>query len=219
MSKEFRFLPSGDVRLCAQSLGSPQDPALVLVMGATASMAWWPESLCEALARAGRFVIRFDHRDTGGSTTGGSSPAPYDIVDMANDVVAVLDAYGLERAHLVGMSLGALISQLVALRNSGRVASLTLISAEPLGGEPLPPPQMSQAFLDHFAGQDALDWSNAEAVSGFLEGIAKLSSSPRRGYDRVGTAERIAHAGADGRHARRLPTCQPSRRSGRMGSS
>lgn len=100
------------------------------------SMLGWPDGFCEALR-----VIRFDHRDTGGSTTIPPGEAGYTVEDMASDIVAVIEAYGLEAANLVGMSLGGLLSQIVAVDHPERVSSPTLIASEPLGwdGEPLPP--------------------------------------------------------------------------------
>ena len=76
MSEPFRTVANGEVRLCTQSFGHPDDPAILLVMGATASMMWWPDRLCREIAGAGRFVVRFDHRDTGASTTGAPGRMP-----------------------------------------------------------------------------------------------------------------------------------------------
>ena len=182
---------NGLVEICTEVFGDPGDPPVLLVMGATASMMWWPDRLCEALAGERRFVIRFDHRDTGASTTNPPGAAAYTVEDIANDVLAILDAYGLKSAHLVGMSLGAYVSQLLALRNPDRVARLTLIAAEPLGGEGAPGPAMSEKFLAHFATLDDIDWQDEQAVRAFLGRIAALSSSPARGVDRELTSERI----------------------------
>ncbi|MET0312202.1 MAG: alpha/beta hydrolase [Burkholderiaceae bacterium] len=190
--KSLREVRHGGVALCTQSFGSSTDPAIVLVMGATASMLWWPETLCRALADGGRFVIRFDHRDTGASTTAAPGEASYEVGDLADDVLAILDAYGIAQAHLAGMSLGAYVSQLLALRNPGRVLSLALVSAEPLGGETLPPMDMSPAFLAHFEKMGEVDWTSREDAAAFLEQAAALASSQERGHDRVATAERIA---------------------------
>ncbi|MFC3693273.1 alpha/beta fold hydrolase [Chenggangzhangella methanolivorans] len=193
---------NGPVELCTQAFGDPDAPPVLLVMGAAASMMWWPDRFCEALAEGGRRVIRFDHRDTGASTTNPPGPAAYAVEDLADDVLAILDAYGLTRAHLVGMSLGAFVSQLVALRDPDRVSSLTLIAAEPLGGEDAPGPSMSEAFLAHFATLDDVDWRDESAVGAFLGRIAELSSSPARGVDRAVTDERIAREFARSRNLR-----------------
>ena len=82
---------NGPISLMTESFGAPEDPALVLVMGATASMLSWPDALCRRLAAGGFRVIRFDHRDTGQSTTGPAGEPGYAVEDMVGDVFAVLD--------------------------------------------------------------------------------------------------------------------------------
>src|SRR5215217_7426123 len=99
-----------EVTLATEAFGSPTDPTLIMVMGATASMLTWPDELCAFLAQRGLHVIRFDHRDTGASTNLPLGTATYAVEDMANDVLAIADAYGVNRFHLMGMSLGAYIS-------------------------------------------------------------------------------------------------------------
>ena len=86
-----RVIRADGARLATESFGTPGDPALVLVMGATASMLGWPETFCAALAAQGLHVIRFDHRDTGASTTLPPGTADYAVEDMAADVLAVMD--------------------------------------------------------------------------------------------------------------------------------
>ncbi|MCG7625109.1 alpha/beta fold hydrolase [Epibacterium sp. Ofav1-8] len=122
-----KMIDSAGITLATQSFGRASDPAILLVMGATASMLGWPDEFCGDLAQRGFFVIRFDHRDTGQSTTFAPGQADYALEDMAADVIAIMDAYGLDHAHLAGMSLGGLISQMVALQHPGRVATLTAV--------------------------------------------------------------------------------------------
>ncbi|GAA3095480.1 alpha/beta fold hydrolase [Streptomyces rectiviolaceus] len=112
------------VRLWTERCGA-DGPALLLVMGAQASGLGWPDVLVEALAVRHQ-VIRYDHRDTGRSTTA-FDEHPYPITDLARDAVAVLDGLGVERAHLVGMSLGGMLTQLVLADHPERVLSATLI--------------------------------------------------------------------------------------------
>ncbi len=171
------------VTLVTESFGRPADPPLLLVMGATASMLGWPDELCAQLAARGVFVIRFDHRDTGGSTTAAPGEATYAVEDMAGDVIAILDAYGLGRAHLAGMSLGGYIAQMVAIEHPGRVASLTLVASEPLGWDGAPLPQISPAFLDHFGALAALDWSDRRAVTDFLVESERLCAGSAFPFD------------------------------------
>lgn len=187
------MVTNGDIRLFTQSLGRPEDPAILLVMGATASMLWWPDALCQALSDAGYYVIRYDHRDTGQSSVIDGANLPYSLDDMAGDALSVLDAYGIAKAHWVGMSLGGLISQIVAFRYPARVQSLTLIASEPLGGEPVEAPNISPEFMSHFSELANLDWTDRNASASFLMKIAELSASPERGPDVKQNADRIAN--------------------------
>lgn len=180
------------VQVATEAFGSSGDPALVLIMGATASMLGWPDALCEALAKQGLYVIRFDHRDTGKSTTVPPGAAGYAVEDMAADVISVLDGYGIRRAHLIGMSLGGYIGQMLALTEPDRVLSLTLVASEPLGwdGDPLPP--ISDALLAHFAGLATLDWSDRTAVIEFLQLIDRLCASPDHPFDHAASRDLIS---------------------------
>ena len=180
-----------DISLATESFGTAGNPVLVLVMGATASMLGWPEALCEALVGKGLFVVRFDHRDTGESTTVPPGEASYAVEDMAGDVLAVLEGYGLERAHLAGMSLGGYIAQMVALQHPDRVASLTLIASEPLGWDGEPLPHISENFLGHFAALASLDWSDQQAAADFLVESERLCVGSGAPFDGA-AARRVA---------------------------
>jgi predicted alpha/beta hydrolase len=107
-----RVIRSDGIEIATEAFGDPANSTVLLVMGAMASMLWWPEEFCEELAARGRRVIRYDHRDTGLSTKYEPGEPPYTLGDMADDAVRVLDGYGISAAHLVGMSMGGVISQL-----------------------------------------------------------------------------------------------------------
>ena len=171
------------VSLSTETFGRAGDPAIVMIMGATASMLGWPDELCAALAAEGLFVIRFDHRDTGGSTTVAPGAASYAVEDLAGDVVAIIDAFGLGAVHLAGMSLGGYIAQMVAVAHPGRIASLTLIGSEPLGWDGAPLPHISQAFIDHFGALAALDWADRAAVADFLVESERLCAGTAVPFD------------------------------------
>lgn len=185
------FVENNGIRLATQSFGSACNPALLLVMGATASMLGWPDELCGALAAQELFVIRFDHRDTGQSTSVPLGQASYSVEDIAGDVMAVMNAYGPQQAHLMGMSLGGYVSQMLALMHPGRVSSLTLIGSEPLGWDGAPLPHISEAFLDHFATFGDLDWSDHQAVLEFLLQIDRLCAGPGQSCDEAFAKRRI----------------------------
>jgi len=183
---------SGDVRIASESFGRTGDPGLVLVMGATASMLWWPEHLCRRLAGGGLRVVRYDHRDTGRSTSNTPGVVDYAVEDMVGDLLAVMDAYGFERAHLVGMSLGGLIAQIASVTAPERVASMTLIGSEPLGGGDGELPGIDERFMDHFGTMGDLDWSDDDAVAAFLLEIARLSAGRPEAFDPQSSMARIA---------------------------
>lgn len=175
----------GDVKIATQSFGRETDPPILMIMGATASMLGWPENLCACLAQKGFFVIRFDHRDTGESTSVPLGQAHYSVEDLAQDALAVLDAYGLESAHLVGMSLGGLISQMIAVDQGYRVLSLSLIGSEPLGWDGRPMPEISPALMEHFCQLGNLDWQDRDSVARFLLEIDRLNSGNPSDFDIV----------------------------------
>lgn len=190
-----RFVDNGAVRLAVRAEGPEAGLPLVLVMGATASMDWWPDDLLAALHAAGFRTLRFDHRDTGESSRPGGD---YTVEDLAGDVLAVMDALGLGSAHLAGMSLGGLIGQMLAVEHPERIASLTLIGAEPLGWQGDPLPGIAPAFMDHFAGFGAVDWADPSAAEAFLLGIARLCSGSGAPFDAGRARARIRREAARG---------------------
>lgn len=153
-------------QLSVESFGSPTDPTVLLIAGASQSMVWWEDDLCVRLAEAGRHVVRYDHRDTGRSTTSPAGRPGYTAGMLATDPLRIMDAMGVERAHLVGLSMGGGIAQQLALTHPGRVATLCLIATSPLlppGGPPLPPPapRVRATFTDP---RPEPDWSDRDAV-------------------------------------------------------
>jgi pimeloyl-ACP methyl ester carboxylesterase len=137
-------LPSG-IELEYDTFGSHADPALLLVMGFTAQMIAWDERFCRMLADRGRYVIRFDNRDCGLSTkldgqqvdpmavmaaVLGGTPVPtvpYTLSDMGDDAIGLLDHLGIDRAHVVGASMGGMIVQTMAIEHPDRLLSVTSI--------------------------------------------------------------------------------------------
>jgi pimeloyl-ACP methyl ester carboxylesterase len=139
--EQFASLPSG-IDICFETFGSPDDPAQLLVMGLGGPMGWWSNDFCEQLAERGYFVIRYDNRDTGRSTKlsqhrvsradvfkafAGLGKAPYGIGDLAVDAFGLLDHLGIERANLVGVSMGGMIVQTMAIQHPERALSMTSI--------------------------------------------------------------------------------------------
>ncbi|MFF8814988.1 alpha/beta fold hydrolase [Streptomyces pactum] len=140
------------VRLWTETRGPADGTPLLLVMGAQASGLGWPEGLVERLAAHHR-VIRYDHRDTGRSSWTFDQD-PYRVTDLAEDVVAVLDGLGVERAHLVGMSLGGMLTQLVLADHPDRVLSATVFGTTALSTADLVHPDGTRTPADRLPGID-----------------------------------------------------------------
>lgn len=157
-----------NISLFTQSFGNKRNPATVLIAGATVSMLFWDSEFCQKLADKGVFVIRYDFRDTGQSTSVPEGEASYDIVDFAEDLVAIIDAYEIPAAHLVGISLGGMIAQIVAIKHPERVKSLCLFSTMPWGDSDIPVPEMDPRILDFHAKAAEIDWENEDKVIHYL---------------------------------------------------
>lgn len=122
-----RFVRSGDVELWTEGIGDPGHSPILLVMGSNASAMQWPDELIALIVKGGRYVIRYDHRDTGKSTRRNFMHYPYSLEDLAADAVAVLDGHGIEAAHVVGMSMGGSIGQILAVDHRRRLRTLTVM--------------------------------------------------------------------------------------------
>ena len=132
VAEPVRYADVGPVRLAYESYGERTDPTVLLVMGQGAQMLAWPDGLCRALMGRGLHVVRFDNRDAGLSTHvrhGRLSLSPYTLDDMASDALRLLDVLGVRAAHLVGISMGGMLAQLLAIQHPARVLSLTCIAS------------------------------------------------------------------------------------------
>ena len=161
-----RVLAIGSLRLGIETFGSPADPTVLLIAGGAQSMVWWEDGFCARLAAAGRFVVRYDHRDTGRSTTSPAGHPTYTAEDLATDPLRVLDALDRPAAHIVGLSLGGGIAQRIAVTRPERLHTLTLMSSSPAGPTedlvlPGPAPQLAATFSDPVPEPD---WSDRDAV-------------------------------------------------------
>jgi pimeloyl-ACP methyl ester carboxylesterase len=171
------------VNICTESFGNPKDPVVLLIMGAMASMIWWDEEFCKRLADNGRYVIRFDNRDVGRSTTYEPGNPSYLVDDMVGDVVGVLDAKGIEHAHLVGMSLGGMLAEVTALRNPSRVLSLTLMMTSIFGpNEGLP--GIDPQILAYHAQGGNVNWHDKQATAEYLAEGWRLLAGSKHPFDK-----------------------------------
>jgi pimeloyl-ACP methyl ester carboxylesterase len=184
-----RLLPVNGVDLCVETFGDPSDPALLLIMGAAAAMDWWEEDFCRRLADGGRFVIRYDHRDTGGSVTYPPGSPGYTGPDLVADPIGVLGALDVGRAHVAGMSMGGALAQVLTLDHPERVATLTLISTSPGGPNEDDLPGMPQEAAAEFGSIEEPDWSDREAVVDYGVALARAAASHTQPFDEQGMRE------------------------------
>ena len=200
-----RMIESNGVELCAEAFGDPADPPVLLVMGSGGSMLWWEEGFCRLLADGRRFVIRYDHRDTGRSVTYTAGRPGYTSADLVSDAAGVLDAYGIVAAHVVGVSMGGALAQLLALDFPGHVRSLVLISttqALPGGRGGLPGP--TEAFT-RFAATATVDWSDRESVVDYIVEYSRVLAGDRRPFAEAGLRKLVRD---DVEHARDFAAAQ-----------
>ena len=176
------MIQANGVELCTEAFGDARDPPILLIMGTGASMLWWEEGFCELLADGGRFVLRYDHRDTGHSVTYEPGRPQYTGADLVADAAGVLDAYELAAGHIVGVSAGGALAQLLALDAADRVLSLTLISTSPAVAieRELPPP--TEEF-GRFVSTAHMDWSDADSVIENLVDYARVLAGSERPFD------------------------------------
>ncbi|WP_327387376.1 alpha/beta fold hydrolase [Streptomyces sp. NBC_01207] len=185
-----RVIEVDGIELCAESFGDPSDPPVLLVMGLGASMLWWEEGFCRMLAAGGRFVIRYDHRDTGRSVTYPPGRPGYTTADLVADAVRVLRAHEVPAAHVVGVSAGGALAQLLALGHAGRVRSLVLISTS--GAVPddreLPPP--TEEFVRFVSAADDEE-PDADAVVEHQVAYARVLAGGRRPFDEAAARDLV----------------------------
>lgn len=220
------------------SFGSEDAEPILLISGLGVQMIRWTAPFCEKLAAQGFHVIRFDNRDVGLSTHFADSPVPdlaavagalargerpdvpYTLDDMADDAVALLDALGIKRAHIVGRSMGGMIAQIVASEHPERTLTLTSIMSS--SGNPGLPPSSPEAmamltqrapnpsldekgFLDHSVRAARILGSPAFPFDEVAQRAQALSEA-KRAYDPAGFGRQIAAIVAQGDRRARLNT-------------
>ncbi|WP_226000633.1 alpha/beta fold hydrolase [Paenibacillus sp. BJ-4] len=168
------------IEICTDSFGKRVNPAILLIMGAQSSLVWWEEEFCQRLADTGRFVVRYDNRDVGRSTTYEPGQPDYTFEDMADDAIRVLDAYKIEQAHIVGMSMGGMLTQMIALRHPERVLTITLLATSNFAPD-LPP--MEEKVMDYFSNMGTIDWTNEQSVVDFVIGRSRILVGSKHPFD------------------------------------
>ncbi len=225
------FCRAGDVELCFETFGEPDQPAVLLIMGLGTQMLAWHEDFCELLAQRGFHVVRFDNRDCGRSTHLDQFPPPsvtelltrhirqpaYTLDDMARDATGLLDHLDVDAAHVVGASMGGMIAQTLAAQSPARVRSLVSIMSNTGSrrhGQPAPrvlplllrhPPTDREAYIEQMVRVFGVVGSPGYERD--EEGLrALLAMSHDRGATSNGTARQLAAIIASGNRTRSLRT-------------
>lgn len=223
-------LPTG-IELEYDTFGSPEDPTLLLVMGFTAQMIAWDPGYCERFVDRGLHVVRFDNRDCGLSThldgqradpmavlsavmAGAERPdVPYTLSEMAGDAIGLLDHLEVERAHVMGASMGGMIVQTMAIEHPQRLASMTSVMSAPGDlsvGKPTPeardalltpPPTDREAYIE--AAARSAVWASRRYVD-----VERLRRNAAAAFDRAfypeGSSRQLAAIYASGDRSERL---------------
>ncbi|WP_327150684.1 alpha/beta hydrolase [Nocardia sp. NBC_01329] len=181
-----------DVKIWSEEFGAVADTPILLIMGSMSQGILWPDEFIGRLVVGGRRVIRYDHRDTGLSGTVDFAVEPYTWEAVKNDVYRVLDAHGLESAHLVGHSAGGLLAQFVAVERPERVRSLTVVGSSPLGGGE------GRVLMRALTGQPQPAGSLPEPAPEFLSFYRALMAAPppedrRARIDGMIAEQRVLH--------------------------
>ncbi len=226
-----RAIVNEGIELEYDTLGNPEDPALLLIMGFSAQMTQWADGFRQMLANAGRYVIRFDNRDCGLSTKldgvlvevdkvikaamfdEPTPPVPYTLSDMAADAVGLLNHLGIAKVHVLGVSMGGMIAQVFAIEHPDRILTLTSVMSQP--GDPevgqstpeaieallTPPPTDREAYIE--SSKSWLVWHSKK-----YRNPEKTRRDAARDYDRSfypeGTQRQLAAIYASGRRSELL---------------
>jgi len=179
--------------LCTETFGEDRNPAILLIAGAAQAMDWWEDGFCSLLAERGRRVVRYDHRDTGASTSYPVGEPGYSGADLTTDAVAVLDGLGIERAHLLGLSMGGGIVQELALQHRDRVEAMGLMSTSPVDPSIEGLPGMTEELEQAWGGDSAEpDWTDREAVVEHMIEFERPLAGPGR-FDEARMREIAGH--------------------------
>lgn len=142
-----------EISLFTESFGDPYNPPILLIMGAASSLIWWDIKFCQSLVDKGYFVIRYDNRDTGQSTNYPVGKPGYTFEEISDDAIKILDAYHIKKAIIMGMSMGGMLAQMIAIRHPERLNGLVLYAAMYFaeGAEKLPvySEEVEKFFIDY----------------------------------------------------------------------
>ena len=208
---------NGPVAINYETFGDPTQPTILLINGLGSQMTRWPEAFCARLTAKGYHTIRLDNRDTGLSTWFKDGDR-YSLSDMAADAMAVLDAAGVAKAHIAGVSMGGMISQAVAINHPDRTLSLTsIMSATGAPGTMDPKPEAGATLTavppdpaKDYEGYLAHGVANAQTIGSpaypWPEGAlrARVIAEHARAFNPTGSARQMGAIRGDGDRTERL---------------
>ena len=171
-----KIIRFNNVHICTESFGDIRNPTILLIMGATASMIWWEEEFCNRLSNQGFHVIRYDNRDVGKSITYEYGHPQYTFEDLADDAIQVLDAYKVDKAHIVGMSMGGIITQIVALKHPSSVLTISLVMTSNYDTSL---PKKNSKVTEAFEKISIDNWQDKEIVIEYVIDRSKVLAGPK----------------------------------------
>lgn len=227
-----------DIDITYETLGDPVGEPILLIMGLGMQLISWPDSFCDGLVKQGFFLIRFDNRDSGLSSKLTHLGKPniafallkmalriplksgYSLDDMATDTIGVLDALQIKKAHILGVSMGGMIAQIIAARHPERAISLTSIMSTssrrglPKGTKearkilftPAPVDSGPEVVIDHFLNTAHVIGSRKEFLAPDAELRRRLAQTVARGLFPEGTLRQLLAVGASGDRVELLKT-------------
>ncbi len=165
-----------DLNLYVETYGAPGHETCLFISGAGANSSFWSDHLCERLVEDGFFVVKYDHRDFGFSSKINWDKNPYDFMQLAKDALTILDVLYVDKAHVIGHSMGGFIVQLLAIHFPDRVISMTSISSSTSSPSvPLPPSKTWEIYLSNKPqGDFENDLEGFLKVWEYLNGTAKF---------------------------------------------
>ena len=204
-----RYLDANGVRLAYDDFGNANDPAILLIMGMATQMTAWPLSFCRGLADRGFYVVRYDNRDVGLSEKMLTARIPstldmmlkaginrplkvsYKLDDMATDALELMNALNLNQAHVVGVSMGGMIGQVLAAKHSSRVCSLTsIMSSSGAPNLPRASKKVTRALLKRYLGlvkpglKSTIAFQSLIGSPGFPQSDDELNEKVRAAFQR-----------------------------------
>lgn len=185
MQARTKIVKVKDLTFWTENFGNHSDPTCLLICGAGAPAKFWTDAFCSAIANRGYFVIRYDHRDQGLSSTVDYKRHPYTVRDLANDSLGILDGYEVTKAHVIGHSMGGMIAQLLAIFFPQRILSMTSMCVSVVDKGISPPKHIMDVLLQNIPSQNfEADLPNFMRSWKVLNGEAMIDEEIAKAYTR-----------------------------------